>query len=175
MLSRMQRQEIQREAVDLSALVASLYKELHERFPEQPMEWKVASGCVADADPIMMHSLFENLINNAWKYSSKNPQARVEFSVVNAKEGIPPGIGMVPETLPANETIFFVSDNGAGFDMAMAEELFGSFRRFHSDKQFEGTGIGLSTAKRIVERHGGCIWAHAEVNKGATFYFTLPG
>ena len=97
-----------------------------------------------------------NLLSNAWKFTGKNPAGRVEFGQD-----------------PANPATFFVRDNGAGFDMAYASKLFGVFQRLHTTTEFPGTGIGLATVQRIMNRHGGTAWAESEVNKGATFYFTL--
>jgi light-regulated signal transduction histidine kinase (bacteriophytochrome) len=99
----------------------------------------------------------ENLLSNAWKYSGKNSQAQIEFGAKNQDDGTP---------------AFYVRDNGAGFDMQMARNLFQPFHRLHTDEEFPGTGVGLATVQRIIRRHGGKIWADAEVGKGATFYFT---
>jgi light-regulated signal transduction histidine kinase (bacteriophytochrome) len=105
----------------------------------------------------MLVTALECLINNAWKFTSKREQAKIEFGVVQRE----------------NEAVYFVRDNGAGFDMAYAEKLFGAFQRLHGQHEFEGTGIGLATVQRIVSRHGGRVWAEAELGQGAAFYFTL--
>ncbi len=104
-----------------------------------------------------MTIVLENLLGNAWKYTAKRQEAQIAFGQENK----------------GNETVFYLRDNGAGFDMAYSGELFKPFRRLHRDVEFEGTGIGLATVQRIISRHGGRIWAEAEVGKGATFYFTL--
>jgi len=118
----------------------------------------VADGLVADCDNRLLEIVFENLIGNAWKFTGKRSDARIEVGVT----------GKEPRT-------FFVRDNGAGFDMSYASKLFGVFQRLHSTVEFEGTGIGLVTVQRIIRRHGGRIWAEAAVGCGAAFFFTLDG
>jgi light-regulated signal transduction histidine kinase (bacteriophytochrome) len=109
-------------------------------------------------DGRLIHDLLRNLITNAWKFTSKNPDAKIEIG----------------QAAPGTMATFFVRDNGAGFDMARAQRLFKPFVRMHSAAEFEGSGLGLATVARIVERHGGKIWAEAKPKEGATFYFTLP-
>ena len=173
-LSRVQRRELEKESIDLSQMVEELFAELRQRFPDQAVESRCAPHCTLYGDKRMIYSAMENLINNAWKYSSKNPQASVEFGVLNSSSGIPPGVGLVPGSLPENTPIYFIKDNGAGFDMARAESLFGDFKRLHSDSEFVGTGVGLATVKRVIEKHGGRIWANSVLGTGSTFYFVLP-
>ncbi|MCP5161390.1 MAG: AAA family ATPase [Hahellaceae bacterium] len=175
-LSRVQRRDLQLAEVDLSALVGELFKEMRQRFPDQPVQATAVAGCRVMADRRMLYSALENLINNAWKYSSKNPQAQVEFGVLNSTAvGVPPGKGRVPERLAPETPIYFIKDNGAGFDMKQADRLFGSFQRLHSEKQFEGTGVGLATTKRVFEKHHGAVWAYAQPGQGAIFYFVIGG
>jgi len=114
---------------------------------------------VALGDARLLELVLQNLIGNAWKFTAKQSSARIEVGLRHDQ----------------GRTVFFVSDNGAGFDMNYAKKLFGAFQRLHSSKEFEGTGIGLATVQRIVRRHGGEAWAEGEVGKGATFYFTVEG
>jgi light-regulated signal transduction histidine kinase (bacteriophytochrome) len=124
------------------------------------VEISIWDGMQANADPRLLRAAFENLIGNAWKFTSKAQQARIEIGVL--RDGA--------------QASFFVRDNGAGFDMAYADKLFGAFQRLHSANEYQGTGIGLATVQRIVHRHGGRIWADAKPGKGAVFFFTLtPG
>jgi light-regulated signal transduction histidine kinase (bacteriophytochrome) len=120
--------------------------------------WKLAEELVADGDPRLLSSLMENLIGNAWKFTRDRSPATIEVGTVDRDAA----------------TVYFVKDNGVGFDMAYAGQLFSPFRRLHTDAEFEGTGIGLATVDRIVRRHGGRIWAESAPGEGATFYFTLP-
>jgi light-regulated signal transduction histidine kinase (bacteriophytochrome) len=119
----------------------------------------VQPDLIAGGDPRLLTLVLENLLGNAWKYTGKTPAARIAFG--RAGEG--------------DEPVFFVRDNGAGFDMAGAANLFAPFQRLHASQDFEGTGIGLAIVRRIIQRHGGRIWAEAEPGQGATFFFTLPG
>lgn len=156
-LSRLTRSPVRRLPIDLSSLARAIANDLRNSQPERQVEFLIEPGLMTDADPNLMRVVLENLINNAWKFTSKRPAARIEFSVAQ-REG---------------EKAFFVRDNGAGFDMNYAGKLFGAFQRLHSDQDFPGTGIGLATVQRIIYRHGGRVWAESAVNAGATFYFTL--
>jgi len=115
-------------------------------------------GLKAQADPQLIRAVLDNLLGNAVKFSSKNPHARVEFACMK-QDG---------------KMIFFVRDNGVGFDMTYASKLFGTFQRLHSSKDFEGSGIGLANVQRIIQRHHGQVWAESQPGQGATFFFTLP-
>jgi predicted ATPase len=173
-LSKMQQKSVNKKLLDLSAMVNEFFQEMRERRPDQIVLSRCIHQAYVMADSAMMKSVLDNLINNAWKYSSKNPHAEVTFGRLDEHSAIPTGVGKVPATLPEGYAIFFVKDNGDGFDMDHAKELFGSFKRLHSDHEFEGTGIGLATVKKVIEKHGGTIWVEAYKGKGATFYFTLP-
>jgi light-regulated signal transduction histidine kinase (bacteriophytochrome) len=157
-LSRITRSELSLESLDLSALVREVAKQLSDANPGRRVDLLVAEGIVATADPRLLRVALENLLGNAWKFTGKRASARIEFGV-EQHEGAP---------------VYFIRDNGAGFDMAYAGKLFGVFQRLHPLTEFEGTGVGLATAQRILTRHGGRIWAESAINKGATFYFTLP-
>jgi light-regulated signal transduction histidine kinase (bacteriophytochrome) len=156
-LSRVTRAELQRSPVDLSLLARSVAAQLGGSDPEREVEIVIADGIGAKGDAPLLRIALENLLGNAWKFTSKRTAARIEVG-----------------TMPADGNVtYFVRDNGAGFDPAYEAKLFGVFQRLHSTHEFEGTGIGLVTVKRIVSRHGGRIWATSEVDRGATFYFTL--
>ena len=157
-LSRIIRSEIRRENVDLSEMARGIAAELLLTEPGRLVEFAVAPDLVAACDPHLLKIALENLLGNAWKYSRKVPDARVEF-------------GMVEHS---GKKAFFVRDNGMGFDMKDADQLFKPFQRLQNAKEFPGTGIGLATVQRIVQRHGGEAWGEGESGKGATFYFTLP-
>ena len=158
-LSRVSRGALTKSPVDLSAIVEGVLAELRKASPERVVTATVQPGITAVADARLMKITFENLLGNAWKFTAKTPEPRIEF-------------GMRED--PERGTVYFVRDNGAGFDMAYADRLFGAFQRLHTDKEFPGTGIGLATVQRIVRRHGGEIWAESAVGAGATFQFTLP-
>ncbi len=158
-LSRVSRSDIRRQSVDFSEMARSVTEELQRREPTRPMSCAIEALLVADSDAQLMRLVFENLLENAWKFTAKVPEPRVEFGA-EARE-----IG----------TVYYVRDNGAGFDMAYAGALFTPFRRLHRETDFPGTGIGLATAHRVIDRHGGRIWAHGDVGQGATIFFTVPG
>jgi PAS domain S-box-containing protein len=156
-LSRLGRGEAVRERVDLTRLAEQSLSRLREAHPERRVECVVEEGLAAEGDPRLLAAALDNLLGNAWKFTSKVAHAQIEIG------------RRVAEGHPA----FFVCDNGAGFDQAYAHKLFGVFQRLHAATEFEGSGIGLATVQRIVRRHGGRIWAEGEVGRGATFYFTL--
>ncbi|WP_198343086.1 AAA family ATPase [Oleiphilus messinensis] len=156
-LSRLTRSELILSEVCLSDLVNEIAIELRERFPQQNVQLLVGPDIVVQGDKRMLYSVIENLISNAWKYSSKKEVSEIEFGVISEK----------------NQPTYFIRDNGAGFDMKYAHKLFDSFQRLHTNREFEGTGVGLATVQRIVHRHHGEIWAKSELGVGATFYFTL--
>ncbi|CAA9450743.1 MAG: Phytochrome, two-component sensor histidine kinase [uncultured Rubrobacteraceae bacterium] len=163
-LSRVTRGSMERKRLDLGALAEQVAEELRETGPERKVEFSAQKGLEVWGDPTLLRVALVNLIGNAWKFTAKNPEARVEFGL---SEGLSHR-GRVP--------VYYVRDNGAGFDQAYAGKLFGAFQRLHGADEFEGTGIGLATVQRVVHRHGGRIWAEGEVGRGATFYFTLrPG
>jgi len=156
-LSRLTRSEMHHEPIDLSALAEEIANRLQETQPERRVKFVIGKELTANGDPQLLRVLLENLLGNAWKFTGKNPRAKIEFSVDrnNGKKA------------------YFIRDNGAGFDMTYADKLFGAFQRLHEATDFPGTGIGLATVQRIINRHGGTIWAEGAVGKGATFYFTL--
>ncbi|MGH7544675.1 MAG: sensor histidine kinase, partial [Gemmatimonadota bacterium] len=143
--------------VDLSALAAEIADELRRESPEREVECSIAPGLEVRGDPRLLRVALENLLRNGWKYTANQPSPRVELEAIE-RDG---------------ERVFVVRDNGAGFDMKYADKLFGVFQRLHSAAEFEGTGVGLATVRRILIRHGGRIWAEGAVDGGATFYFTL--
>jgi len=157
-VARFSRTDLRRTAVDLTATVRQVAAELRKDDPERKVEWVVAEGITADGDPRLVQRVLENLLNNAYKFTAKRVPARIEFGIA------PQGDGRVA---------YFVRDNGIGFDMAYADQLFGAFQRLHGAKEYPGTGIGLATVERIIHRHGGQVWAEGAENTSATFYFTL--
>jgi signal transduction histidine kinase len=156
-LSRLTRAELQREDVSLSSVAGTVVKDIGVAQPERKVEVNIAPNLSAHADPRLMRIVFENLLGNAWKFTSKAPHAQVE-------------VGSVPHN---GSPAYFVKDNGAGFNPEYSARLFGAFQRLHRTDEFPGTGIGLATVQRIIHRHGGQIWAQSDPGKGATFYFTL--
>ena len=157
-LSRVTRNEMQPGTVDLSALAHTIMAELEQEEPARRVEWVIADGLAVQGDAALLRVAMQNLLGNAWKFTSKQPQARIE----------------VGATQRDRVRTHFVRDNGAGFDMAYAGKLFGAFQRQHNAAEFPGTGIGLATVQRVLHRHGGRIWAESAVGQGATFFFTLP-
>lgn len=148
---------LQRETVHVSEMVQDILAELRLSEPQRRVHCRVEPGLVADADPNLLRVVLDNLLGNAWKYSAKKEESRLEFGVAEHQ----------------GKQTFFVRDNGAGFDMSRAGELFKPFQRLHDRSDFKGTGIGLASVHRIIQRHGGHIWADSEPGRGATFYFTL--
>jgi light-regulated signal transduction histidine kinase (bacteriophytochrome) len=157
-LSQVTRSEMHLEPVNLSSIASNISTELHRSEPERQVEFSIQPGLVDRGDARLLQILLMNLLNNAWKFSSKNPQAQIEFGLLPVETEI---------------STYFVRDNGTGFDMAFANKLFGPFQRLHSAKEFPGNGIGLATVQRIAHRHGGKVWAEGVLEQGATFYFTL--
>ncbi|AYQ27666.1 MULTISPECIES: PAS domain S-box protein [unclassified Polaromonas] len=157
-LAHVSRSSLRWEPVDLSTLATAVLDGLREREPARQARIQVEPGLKGVGDPRLLKQVFDNLLGNAWKFSAKQPLTDITFG---------------HEINPAGETVYFVRDKGAGFDMAYAEKLFGAFQRLHSLSEFAGTGIGLATVQRIVARHGGRVWAQSAPGQGATFYFTL--
>ncbi len=156
-LAKVSRSQFFREKFDLTELVKIVVAELQEQDPQRLVDVVVAPNVVADGDPKLLRVALQNLLDNAWKFTSKQPQARIEFGT----------------SLEHGSLTYFVRDNGAGFDPTFSENLFGVFQRLHSMEEFPGTGIGLATVQRIIQRHGGRIWTDAAPDQGATFYFSL--
>lgn len=143
--------------VNLSDLVESFADRLKASLPERQVEFKIAPDVAVNGDLPLLRIAMQNLLENAWKFTSKCPQAKIEFGDTD---------------LDGNRA-FFIRDNGVGFDMAYADKLFIPFQRLHSSKEYPGSGIGLATVERIIRRHSGRIWADSVINQGTTFYFTL--
>ena len=156
-LSRLSRSEMTRTQVDLSGMARTVAAELRSAQPDRPAEFSIADGLTADGDPRLLRIVLDNLLGNAWKFTAKRADARIEFGA-SGENG---------------SRQFFVRDNGAGFDMSYAHKLFGAFQRLHANEEFAGTGIGLATVQRIINRHGGRVTAEGAVGQGATFRFSL--
>jgi light-regulated signal transduction histidine kinase (bacteriophytochrome) len=156
-LARVTGAEMREQEVDLSGLVTLLLDRMREAEPERRVESKIRPGLTVSADGQLLRIALENLLQNAWKFTGREPVARLEFGM----------------TTIGGEQAYFIRDNGAGFDMAYADRLFGPFQRLHLASEFPGTGIGLATVQRIIHRHGGRVWAEGMVGQGATFHFTI--
>jgi PAS domain S-box-containing protein len=156
-LSRLARREMQRERVNLSEMARGIAAELRERDLERRVNVVIGERLMAHGDPHLLGVVLENLLGNAWKFTAKKPEATVEFGATRQR----------------GKRVYFVRDDGIGFDMAYAEKIFQAFQRLNPTNEFEGSGIGLATVERIIRRHGGRVWAEGEVGKGATFFFTL--
>jgi light-regulated signal transduction histidine kinase (bacteriophytochrome) len=156
-LSRLTKTEMRQEPVPLSGIATKIIDSLKKNEPDRSVECVVEEGITVNGDPYLMEIAMENLLNNAWKFTEKTPGPRIQFGMTQ-KDGL---------------DVYYIKDNGAGFDMTYSDKLFGAFQRLHSSEEFSGTGIGLVTVQRIIHRHGGRIWAEAEPNKGATFFFTI--
>jgi signal transduction histidine kinase len=156
-LSRVTRSSLTRQTVNLSALAREMAAEIEKSQPDRRVRFVIADGLAVRGDTRLLGVMLENLLGNAFKFTQKEKEATVEFGAVTRNGGV----------------AYFVRDNGVGFDEAYATKLFGAFQRLHGPEEFEGTGIGLATVQRIVQRHGGTVWAEGEVGKGASFFFTL--
>ena len=154
-LSSISRSKITKERINLSQLTKQITNSYKENHPDKPIKWDIEENIFANGDKQLILILLENLLGNAWKYSSKRDLPEIQFGKLE------------------NKNIYFVKDNGAGFDMKYSKNLFGVYQRLHGSDEFEGTGIGLATVKRIIQHHGGKIWAEAKIDNGATFFFTL--
>jgi light-regulated signal transduction histidine kinase (bacteriophytochrome) len=156
-LARVTRCEMRSTSINLSALAQTITAEFQQKEPERDVQFSIEPDMVVTGDPNLLKVALENLLGNAWKFSRGREHARIEIGYARNN----------------GHSAYFIRDNGVGFNMAYADKLFGPFQRLHSDKEFEGTGIGLATVQRIIHRHGGTIWAEAALDKGATFYFWL--
>jgi PAS domain S-box-containing protein len=157
-LSRLNHSSVREETVDLGVLAKAFADELQKSQPERRVKFVIEEGLLVQGDQRLLRIALNHLLNNAWKFTQKHPCAKIEL-------GVRQGDG---------EPTYFLRDDGAGFDMAYADKLFGPFQRLHSSTEFEGRGIGLAAVRRIIHRHGGRVWAEGVVGEGATFYFTLP-
>ena len=156
-LSRITRRKMAVVNVDLSQIVITCLKELKDSEPERQTDFKIDEALIVNGDEHLLRIMLQNLLNNAWKFSAKKPSTKIIFGTMDIK----------------GKKTYFIRDNGAGFNMDYADKLFGAFQRLHPSKEFEGIGIGLATVQRIINRHGGSIWAESKEDEGATFFFTL--
>jgi signal transduction histidine kinase len=163
-LSRVTTGAMHREEIDLSVFARSIMEELFREAPERKVEFIVPAATRVYADARLLRIVIDNLLRNAWKYTSHHDRARIEFGELVSKD---------KKDSNNDQIVYFVKDDGAGFDLRAADRLFHPFQRLHSVAEFPGDGIGLATVQRIIQRHGGEVWAEGAVEKGATFYFTL--
>ena len=157
-LAQVSRAGLCRGPQDLSGLAESICQRLAAAEPARKATFRIAPGLVLSADPVLLRGVMDNLLGNAWKFTRTREAAEIELGVTAA---------------PSGDAVYFVRDNGVGFNMKYAGKLFGAFQRLHRAELFEGNGIGLATVRRVVHRHGGRVWAEAKVDRGATFFFTL--
>ena len=157
-LSRLSKVDLNRGDVNLSRMARSVIDEIREGQEDRDVRVHIAEGLLAKGDARLLRLVLMNLLENAWKFTNQRPSARIEVGQADGQDGV---------------VAFYVRDNGAGFDMDYADKLFNPFQRLHSPHEFEGTGVGLATVKRIIQRHGGKVWAESTLGRGATFYFTL--
>jgi light-regulated signal transduction histidine kinase (bacteriophytochrome) len=157
-LAKLGQHPLQRSLTELNPIIDRVILVLRPECEGRDVEWRIARLPAIECDPILMGQVFQNLLSNALKYSGRRTKAVIEIDSIQ-QEGKPP--------------VIFVRDNGAGFSMQYADKLFGVFQRMHTDAEFEGIGVGLATVHRIVQKHGGSIWAEAEPDNGASFYFTV--
>jgi signal transduction histidine kinase len=158
MLSGVSQRAFNRQVIDMSEIAISILSELKEKQPDRKAQFIIHEHIIATADYGLMQIALQNLLNNSWKFTRNKDPSIIEFGSVQK----------------GDKTVFFVKDNGTGFDMKHADKLFMPFQRLHSEKEFPGTGIGLAIVERVIIRHGGKIWAESELGKGTTFFFTLP-
>ena len=177
-LSGVQHHQLQCLPVDLSAMAKDIMFRLRQQQPERNSQFIVNSDVMTQGDHHLLQVALENLFGNAWKYTGKQELTQIEFGIDPGEQVKPQPINdnnsvSLPSSVKDKSIVYFVRDNGVGFDMNEAEQLFTPFKRLHSSQDFKGTGIGLATVERIIKRHGGDIWAESAVNCGTTFYFTL--
>ncbi len=156
-LARTTRCEMVRERVDMTSMAQEIASEFQKSEPERHATFVIAPGLTVEGDRGLLRVMLENLLSNAWKFTSKQPEALIELGIRRRDA----------------RDVYFVQDNGAGFDMKYAGKLFGAFQRLHESSEFPGSGVGLATVQRIIRRHGGQVWAEGAVGKGATFHFVL--
>ena len=166
-LSRLSNQPLVREPVTLSQMATQIIEELSAQAPARVVQAVIEPALVAQGDPAQLRTVLDNLLGNAWKYTARRAEGQIEFGLTRLAR-LRPGVSEAQD-----RPVYFVRDNGAGFDMRFAERLFGAFQRLHSASEFAGTGVGLASVRRIINRHGGEVWAQATVDQGACFYFTL--